>query len=124
MSITFWTPGAPKTLVHYECMCRRDGAAYASCDMCKGSGIYTSERQSSDFNMANSNALDFLEHLGLEPDYCGELEVEKLWAAYDAALPLLQGAHDRNDEYLEGRLEQWRDLLLSALHHKSPVCWG
>lgn len=102
MSITFFIPNAPETLVEESCLCAQvaprfcaqfDGEvtldeirqellehAWADCPRCGGEGVVEEHRSEADseVNLSNVNALSMLSLMGVEQDYCGTLTVEAL----------------------------------------------
>lgn len=101
------------------------------------------EKPEHEINMANSNAADFMHHLdpGVEFDWCGEWDQEKLKQISrriefllktelkrDLIKPTTQSGNitdcGRDADYVERRLRQFRDLVATALKHGFNVSFG
>jgi hypothetical protein len=145
MSITFWIPDAPTINVDHECWeCDATGIVRAMpCSCCNGTGKETcAESTLPEVNMANSNAMAFLEMLvGDAADYCGTWTPEqcatlarKLTKIRNgkAAARLVDAPYQdgivhyagRSSEYVDRRSGDLLDVLVAASKAGMSVSWG
>lgn len=81
MSITFFVQSEPKSCIEdYECQCVGWGtvAPEPNCSVCSGTGKVTFTSRPNELNMSSINARDFMDALGLEPEYCGEIPLSSI----------------------------------------------
>ena len=85
MSISFPVDDSPRKKIWYACgMCRWGNAGIPDpdCFHCHGTDVVTFERDEWSVNFSNSNAKVLMTRIGLgpDPDYCGYIEPEDVFA--------------------------------------------
>jgi len=110
-----------------------------NCHYCKGSGEYLFEQYPFEMNLANGNAATLMNALGLEFDYCGDIEPRRLIKAITrtpAALiqrQTVSGTGDKGAKIIHcGIVEEQADSYLSRLlkiaqeaeKREEKVWWG
>ena len=121
MSITFFFEGDEKITRSYGCSCVfHDNKPEADCFECKGTGKVTFTSDKHEVNLSNVNALNLLERIGIEPDYCGSFDatwefhqkVMVIWAITD---------HD----YWKARLYDLAQLIVAArMRNADKITFG
>jgi hypothetical protein len=120
MSITFSVDRDEQVTSAYECLCvDGEGRAREACRDCGGRGTVTFVADAHAVNFANGNAFAVLAALGLEPDYCGEIQTGELTQRLNAVCFRVE------EPQLRGRLFRLRDLAVYARATAQPrVVWG
>lgn len=146
MSVTFWSPQAPKIFIPEKCMCFEDGKPDDNCIFCKGEGIYRICESEKEFNLSNGNAQAFLEMLGFtdpEAYLGGELLMRdyssirqkivglknKKGAKEASAVPASQEGNfysfGRSVEQIERYLDMFESLVIAAQENEwATVNWA
>lgn len=119
MSITFFFEGDEKITRSYECLCIHNGEPDPGCS-CKGTGkvIFTSDKH--EVNLSNVNALNLLERIGLEPDYCGSFDAT--WEFHQKVMTIWAiTEHD----YWKARLYDLAQLIVAArMRNADKITFG
>ena len=140
MSVSFFCPDEPKTdKEEYDCQCE---GSNPTCMSCNGTGKVVFHYAPSEFNMANSNARELIELLGIEFEYYGEIAAGNIPVVKRRAMKALnvearRAPHVRetriqgnfysfgiNDEYLRDKLSKFIKLCSVAQRLNSEVLWG
>lgn len=120
MSITFSFIGDDETIELSSCWACED-APRDECPECRGSGITSFVDDTHAVNMSNGNAYSVMRKLGIEGDYCGEIEASELASrSITARLRTSFG-----DDYMMTRLQQL-NVLAAAAHQRGVqmITWG
>ena len=120
--------------IHVEdCLCADD--INPKCHYCQGTGKWTEEIYPFELNLANANFSTLWNSLGLEFDYCGEINSGELLNAVnslDSELLLRANFVDGENFYSFGidknqaarYIKKLHEICLEALKRGESVTWG
>ena len=112
MSVTFFCANAPEFPAEIYDNRERD---YSSDE----GDVFVSMATPFELNVSNSNSHLVLKAMGIEHDYCGSIEVDRLFSILDGLrMPVYE--HEGMDRYNM----QLKDLLLYCIHMNQPLNWG
>jgi hypothetical protein len=111
--------------IHVEdCLCKDAGCAIPHCHYCNGTGEWTEQIYPFELNLANGNFSTLWRTLGLEYDYCGEIDADTLSIAVQRfETELLYNnvfSFDQSRRYIKKLYE----ICLEALKRGESVTWG
>ena len=118
-----------------DCLCKDAGCAIPNCHYCQGTGEWTEQIYPFELNLANGNFSTLWNSLGLEFDYCGEInsgELLKAVSSLDSELLLRANFVDGENFYSFGidknqaarYIKKLHEICLEALKRGESVTWG
>ena len=112
MSVTFFCTNAPEFPAAIFDNRKRD---YSSDE----GDVIVSMATPFELNVSNSNSHLVLKAMGIEHDYCGSIEVDRLSGILDGLrMPIYE------DEGMDRYNMRLKYLLLYCIHLNQPLCWG
>lgn len=149
MSVTFWVPEAPSTMLKETCdFCADVTDPNWKCPACGGKGyLEYEESEAPSLNLANANARAILELVGLSTEECGRLTTDQIAGTRQQILRGLNSSRSRQsavreeitlggedtckviccgytDEQVQDRLTRFDKVLAYAQEHQMRVTWG
>ncbi len=124
--------------VRYDCQCKHEGGIDPACPECEGTGKVSFDNYPFQMNLANRNARTLWNALGLDFDYCGEIDPTVLLHAInstESALVVRSGV-DRQDrgvrfidggistEQAENYLTRFKVLAEEGIRRGKVIVWG
>lgn len=111
-----------------------DNRENVDCRYCNNTQVYTQEVYPFELNISNSNFSTLWNSLGLDFDYCGEVETDKVSSALNSLDEnlLLRANYVEDNFYSFGidraqakrYIDTLKDIVEEATKRNVKICWG